>query len=204
MSDDEHLTADDSLYSLRLTHEKLNETLAEQVSEAEHIDRKAMSLLRVAFTFSGVAAAITYYIARQRDQTALGTLDNPLTYAGLLFGILSVFAAFATIYHTKIETEVEVSDINKQATFGRKEMLSTFAQTYPNYIDRNDTRLNKDKALLSISQALLVLSVVSVTGSAVSFISNRTFDFYAILGVTFATGCLVGVCFSLFVAVVKS
>lgn len=205
MNDDEdQLTADSSLYSLRLSHRKLNETLSEQVDEAEHIDKKAMSLLRAAFTFSGVAAAIAYYIARQRDEATLGTIDNPLTYVGLLFGVLSIFAAFATVYHTKLETEITVDDITKQATFGRKEMLVTFVQTYPRYIDRNDGRLNKDKALLSISQALLALSVIFVILSGVAYVSNRTFEFYAILGAVFVVGCTIGVLMSLLFAIAKS
>ncbi|WP_128477037.1 hypothetical protein [Halorussus pelagicus] len=204
MSDDEEqLTADDSLYALRLSHRKLNETLADQVSEAEHIDKKAMSLLRASFTFSGVAAAIAYYISRQHDPATVGSIDNPLTYAGILFGVLSIFTAFATVYHTKLETEIGVSDLNKQATFGRKEMLATFAQTYPNYIDRNDKRLNKDKALLSISQALLAFAAVSVTVSGITYVSNRTFEFYSIIVTTFVVGCIAGVALSLSVVLLK-
>ncbi|WP_115863159.1 hypothetical protein [Halorussus litoreus] len=204
MSDDEQLTADSSLYSLRLTHEKLNETLTGQMEEAEHIDKKAMSLLRASFTFSGVAAAIAYYISRENNDVALGTVDNPLTYAGLLFGVLSILAAFATIYHTKLETEIAVDDITKQATFGRKDMLAAFVQTYPQYIARNDRRLNKDKAFLSISQALLAASVVSVIASGLAYINNRSFDFHAMIVASFIAGCTVGVLACLAVIVLKS
>ena len=205
MSDDEEqLTADDSLYALRLSHQKLNRALADQVSEAEHIDTKAMSLLRASFTFSGVAAAIVYYISRQHDPATTSSIDNPLTYAGVLFGVLSIFTSFATVYHTKLETEIGVSDLNKQATFGRKEMLATVAQTYPNYIGRNDNRLNKDKALLSISQALLAFAVTSVILSIITYISNRTFQFYGIIAITFAVGCIAGVVLSLLVVLLKS
>jgi hypothetical protein len=82
-NDEEQLTADKSLYTLRLSHQKLNETLTDQVSEAEHIDKKTMSLLRASFTFSGVAAAIAYYVSRQHDPATLSSIDNPLTYAGI-------------------------------------------------------------------------------------------------------------------------
>lgn len=204
MSDDEaELTVESSLYALRLSHDKLNETLEGQIDEAEHIDTKAMSLLRVSFTFSGVVAAIAYYIARQRTDTALGTVDNPFTYAGVLFGVLSIFAALGTVYHTKLETEITVDDITKQATFGRKEMLVTFVQTYPRYIARNDERLNKDKALLSISQALLAISVVSTVISGLVYVNNRPFEFYGILAVTFVVGCIVGLFVALLLAIVK-
>ncbi|WP_276299759.1 hypothetical protein [Halorussus lipolyticus] len=204
MSDDEEkLTVESSLYALRLSHDKLNETLEGQIDEAEHIDTKAMSLLRVSFTFSGVVAAIAYYIARQRTDTTLGTVDNPFTYAGVLFGVLSVFAAFGTVYHTKLETEITVDDITKQATFGRKEMFVTFVQTYPKYIARNDERLNKDRALLSISQALLAISVVSTIISGVVYVNNRSFEFYGILAVTFVVGCIVGLFVALLLAIVK-
>lgn len=204
MSDDEEkLTVESSLYALRLSHDKLNETLEGQIDEAEHIDTKAMSLLRVSFTFSGVVAAIAYYIARQRTDTTLGTVDNPFTYAGVLFGVLSVFAAFGTVYHTKLETEITVDNITKQATFGRKEMFVTFVQTYPRYIARNDERLNKDRALLSISQALLAISVVSTIISGLVYVNNRSFEFYGILAVTFVVGCIVGLFVALLLAIVK-
>jgi hypothetical protein len=120
-----------------------------------------------------------------------------------LFGVLSIFTAFATVYHTKLETEIGIPDLKRQAAFGRKEMLATFAQTYPNYIGRNDGRLNKDKALLSISQALLAPAVVSVIISGVTYVGNRTFEFYAIIAITFVVGSIAGVALSLLAVLLK-
>lgn len=189
MSDEEQQSPD----ALQLAHEKLEGVLSEQRSHSEHIDEKAMGTLRVSFTISSITAAVFYYIARQQNQPLLGSIDNPFTYAALLFGGLSLLLSFATVLHTKIETELTPLDLKKQVEFGQNEFLVTLVMTYPNYIRRNDDRLSTDINLLTGSHVCLILTVASIITSTLVFINGRTIDFYGVIAVTFISGTVFGV-----------
>lgn len=191
MSDDED--SPPPYFSLKLQHEKLSGILQSQVEDSKHFDENATGILRASFAFSSVAAAVVYYLSRNGTPDKLGTIDNPMTYAALFFGLVSLSAAVATITHTKIESELTPPDINQQATFGEISLLYTAVETYPKYIKKNQRRLATDKTLLAISQYSLVLAVVSVVSSVLFFLYDRSLQFTLTLGVTFIVGVISGV-----------
>lgn len=115
-----------------------------------------------------------------------------MTYAGLLFGLVSLVSSVATITHTKIESELNPEDINKQAQFGETSLLHTAVEAYPNYIRRNQQRLSTDRTLLAISQYSLVLAVISVISSVLFFLYGRDMQFLLTLTVTFIVGTIIG------------
>lgn len=178
--------------SLRLQHEKLAETLRSQVEDSKHFDKNATGILSASFAFSSVASAAVYYLSRNGTPESLGTIDNPMTYAGLFFGLVSLVSSVATITHTKIESELHPEDIDKQAQFGELSLLHTAVETYPNYIRRNQRRLSTDKTLLAIAQYSLVLAVISVILSVLFFLYDRNVRFLLTLAVTFIAGLIAG------------
>lgn len=192
VGDNDEEEIDRSLYSLQLGHEKLDKTLTAQSDHAEHIDTKAIGTLRSSFTFSGVAAAIIYYISRQESESILGTIDNPFTYAALAFGISSFLLSFTTIYHTKLERELTPKDIKKQTEFDRKEFLTTIVETYPQYIRKNKLRIEDDKNFLGGAQLSLFLAIVCTILSGVLYLNERGSSFYLVLAVTFFVGSVIG------------
>lgn len=178
--------------SLKLQHEKLVRTLRSQVEDSKQYDENATSILRASFAFSSVASAVVYYLSRNGSPSQFGAIDNPLTYAGLFFGLVSLLSSVATITHTKIESELNPDDLDTQAQFGEISLLHTAVETYPNYIRRNRRRLSTDKMLLAVSQYSLVLAVLSVTSSVLFFLSDREAQFTLTLAVTFVLGVITG------------
>lgn len=185
MSEDEDPPA--PYYSLKLQHEKLVRTLRSQVEDSRQYDENATGILRASFAFSSVASAVVYYLSGSSNQ--FGAIDNPLTYAGLFFGLVSLLSSVATITHTKIESELNPADIHKQAQFGEIPLLYTAVETYPNFIRRNRRRLSTDKTLLAISQYSLVFAVLSVTASVLFFL----YDWETQLAITFVVAFIAGV-----------
>lgn len=178
--------------SLELQHAKLAETLRSQVEDSKHFDKNATGILSASFAFSSVASAAVYYLFQNGTSENLGTMDNPMMYVGLFFGLVSLVSSVATITHTKIESELNPEDITKQAQFGRVSLLHTAVEAYPNYIRRNQRRLSTDKTLLAISQYSLVLAVVSVVSSVLFFLYDRDVQFLLTLAVTFLVGSITG------------
>lgn len=190
MSNDE--TSPTPYFSLKLQHEKYVETLRSQVEDSKQCDDNATGILRASFAFSSVASAVVYYLSRDGSANQFGAIDNPLTYAGLFFGLASLVSSVAVITHTKIESELHPDDIDTQAQFGEIPLLYTAVETYPRYIRRNRRRLSTDKTLLAISQYSLIFAVLSVTSSVLFLLYDREATFSLALGVTFTIGLLTG------------
>lgn len=119
-----------------------------------------------------MASAAIYYLLRQGELQKYGTLRNPVTFAALGFGFVSLVLSVATIYHTELEGEVAPSNVRNGAKYGRKELLITFVETYPEYIRQNDRRLETDRLLLSGAQFSLVLAVLSTLVTVLLFVDG--------------------------------
>lgn len=104
-----------------------------------------MATLRASIAFSGVVAAVIYYVASQRGPSASRVVDTPFAGAALVFGVVSLAFSLAAIYHTKLPTELAAADIVSEARYTRTELLVTLFETYPNYVERNRSRLNTDR-----------------------------------------------------------
>lgn len=154
-------------------------------------------MLRASLVFSSIFAAGIYYLLQIAPTESVASFDNPLTYAALLSGLCSVVSSVFAITHTKIESELKPSDIARQASFGDRSLLLTAVQTYPEYISRNEDRLDTDKLLLAISQYTLVAAVLGVVGSLLYVAFDRDVTFVGIIVVTFTAGVLIGVLLTL-------
>lgn len=156
MRDDDYVPPFDAL---RLAAARLDGELQAQADHAAHVDQKAVAVLRASFAFSGVAAAAMYYVGRSRGPSAPGSIDNPFTYAALACGLASLVCAFATVTHTKIETELRPERIEERAALGRQELYSTMLETYVEYVRRNDRRIRTDLMLLKMALYTLQLAI---------------------------------------------
>lgn len=174
MSDDEQYRP--GLTALELAHEKLESDIQNQLRHSEQIDRAAGQTLQASLAFSGVASATVYYLLQQGGFRRYGTLHNPATVAALAFGFVSLVLSVATIYHTELEGEVAPASVRDGAKYGRKELLVTFVETYPEYIRRNDRRLETDRLLLSGAQFSLVLAVFSTLVSITLFVDGWSLE----------------------------
>lgn len=171
------MTGDDyrpSPAALELAHEKLTALLEEQTAYARHLDRKAMATLRASIAFSGVVAAVFYYIASQRGPSASRIVDTPFAGAALVFGVVSLTLSLAAMYHTKLTTELAAADIVSEAQYSRTELLVTVFETYPSYVERNRSRLNTDRTLLSAAHLTLALTVGSTVVTVVAYSAGWT------------------------------
>jgi hypothetical protein len=179
--------------ALRRQHQKLFGILRDQTNDSENLDENAAAMLRASLVFSSIFAAGIYYLLQIAPAESVASFDNPLTYAALLSGLCSVVSSVFAITHTKIESELNPSDIAKQASFGDRSLLVTAVQTYPEYIGRNEDRLDTDKLLLAVSQYTLVTAVLGVVGSLLYVAFDRDVTFVGIIVVTFTAGILIGI-----------
>lgn len=174
MTDDEEYRP--RLTALELAHEKLESDIRKQLRHSEQIDRAAGQTLQASLAFSGVASAAVYYLLREGDFQEHGALLNPVTFAALTLGFVSLALSVATIYHTELEAEVTPSNVRDGAKYGRKELLITLVETYPEFVRRNGRRLEIDRMLLSGAQFSLVLAVLSTLVTIAMFVTGRSLD----------------------------
>ncbi len=179
--------------ALRRQQQKLFDILQSQANDSENLDKNAAAMLRSSLAFSSIFAAVIYYVLQTGSTELVAGFDNPLTYAALLSGVCSLVSSVFAITHTKIESELNPSDIAKQASFGDRSLLLTAVQTYPKYIDRNENRLDTDKLLLVISQYGLVIAVLGVFGSLLYIVFDRDVKFVGIVAVTLLVGVMIGI-----------
>lgn len=178
--------------ALRRQHRKLNQIIRGQAEDSESIDSSAAAMLRASFTFTSIFSAVVYYSLRVAPPDLVSGIDNPITYSALFFGVGSLLLSVLAITHTKIESELNPEDIKKQASFGDRALLLTAVETYPNYIERNESRLATDKRLLALSQYSLLVAVITIASSVVFVLFDRSITFLCIVAVTFVTGVLCG------------
>lgn len=170
MTDDEEYRP--RLTALELAHEKLDGKLDEQHRHSRDLDRKAARTLQASLAFSGVASAATYYLAREAPGATSTSLDSPITYAAISFGLVSVVLCLLAIRHTGVETEIRPANLRDGTRYGRKELLLTLVQTYPEYVRRNDRRIETDIRVLSGAQVSLVLAIVCTVLAIGSYASG--------------------------------